>query len=155
MMLTVRRSADALRIAAGDLARLWRVTRNAGGTNVFPGALDGVMEDFLERAADSLLPDRRAEDAWASTHGVVRLLPKGEAAAALADEWYLARAVLLSACEALEVAPEAVEAVHRAVDAAAAGVEPLLAGHGPGGVVAVHQLGGFRPRGDSRNGGPR
>jgi hypothetical protein len=71
----------------------------------------------------------------------------------LSDEWRLAGSVLLSACEALEVAPEAMQAVLRSVASAAAEIETLAAGGGPAGVIIVRQLGGFRPR-DSRTGAP-
>jgi hypothetical protein len=149
--LGVRRSGEALRAAAGDLARVWRASRHASAT-VFPGLLDGVMEEFLERVAEALLLEQPPEDAWPSTRGVVRLVPGQESAATLAEEWRLAADVLLSACDALEVSPEAAEAVRRAVETAGAGIEQLLAGSGPEGVLIVRQLAGFRRRGEPARG---
>ncbi len=155
MTLGVRRSGEVLRAAAGDLVRVWRATRYTSGAPAFPGLLDGVMEEFLERVAEALLLQQPPEGVWQATRGVVRLVRRDDAGAILAAEWRLADDVLASACEALEVAPEAAEAVGRAVDAAAAGVEPLLAGEVPPGVVVVRQLGGFTRRGGSRSDAPR
>jgi len=153
--LGLRRSGEALRAAAGDLARVWRATRYTSGAPVFPGLLDGVMEEFLERVAEALLLQQAPEEVWRAIRGVVRMLPPEEARAILAAEWQLAGDVLLSACEALEVAPEAAQVIRRAVDTAAAGMESLLAGDRPEGVVVVRQLAGFRRRGGSRSDGPR
>ena len=155
MTLGVKRSGEALRAAAGDLARVWRASRYTGGAPVFPGLLDGVMEEFLERVAEALLLEQPPADVWRSTRGVVRLLPGGGSAPVIAEEWHLAADVLLSACEALEVAPEAAEGIRQAVETAAAGIEALLSGAGPEGIVLVQQLGGFRRRGDARSDGPR
>lgn len=155
MTLGVRRSGEALRAAAGDLVRVWRATRYTTGAPVFPGLLDGVMEEFLERVAEALLLQQAPEDVWRATRGVVRLLPREDAAVLLAGEWSLARDVLVSACDALEVAPEAADVIGKAVDTAAAGMDLLLAGDRPEGVVVVRQLAGFRRRGDSRSDGPR
>lgn len=156
MTLGVRRSGEALRAAAGDLARVWRATRYTSGAPEFPGLLDGVMEEFLERVAEALLLQQPPEGVWPATRGVVRLLRGEEAATTLAEEWRLASDVLLSACEALEVSPEAADAVRKAIETAAAGIEPLLAGKGPDGVVVLRQLGGFRRRGEPpRSDAPR
>jgi hypothetical protein len=156
MTLGVKRSGEALRAAAGDLAHVWRAARFASGAPVFPGLLDGVMQEFLERVAEGLLLGLPPGEAWPSTRGVVRL-PASNGAAVLAEEWRTARDVLLSACEALEVSGEAAEAVQKEIDAAARAIEPLLSGHGPAGVLVLRQLAGFRPRGGGgpRNGAPR
>ncbi len=155
MTLGVKRSGEALRVAAGDLARVWRATRYASNVPVFPGLLDGVMEEFLERVAEALLFGLPTGEAWSSTRGMVRLLSREESAETLAEEWRLAREVLLAACEALELCSEAVEAVQAEIDAAVAGIEPLLSGEGPAKVVVVRQLAGFRRRGESRSGARR
>ncbi len=155
MTLGVRRSGEVLRAAAGDLVRVWRATRYTSGAPVFPGLLDGVMEEFLERVAEALLLQQPPEDVWRSTSGMVRLVHHAEAGAILGAEWRLAADVLVSACEALEVAPEAADAVRRAVDTASAAMEALLAGDRPQGIVVVQQLGGFTRRGGSRSDGPR
>ncbi len=155
MTLSVRRSGEALRAAAGDLVRFWRAARYSGGGPVFPGLLDGVIEEFLSRVAEALLLDGRPEDAWPSVRGVIRVPEPAQAAAVLADEWGLARQVLFSACDALEVPAEVASGVQRAVDAAMAGIGPVIAGAAPRGVVIVRQLAGFKPRGDSRSGGRR
>ncbi len=155
MTLGVKRSGEALRAAAGDLARVWRASHYTSGAPVFPGLLDGLMEEFLERVAEALLLEHPPQDVWRSTRGVVRLLPRGESAPALAAEWSLAADVLFSACEALEVSPAAAEAIRTAVETAAGGVQALISGGGPEGVVVVRQLGGFRRRGDARIDAPR
>ncbi len=155
MTLGVRRSGEVLRAAAGDLVRVWRATRYTSGAPEFPGLLDGVMEEFLERVAEALLLQQPAEGVWRSTRGVVRLVRGAQAGTILAAEWRLATDVLVSACDALEVAPEAAEVIRRAVEGAAAAVEPLLAGDAPPGVLVVRQLGGFTRRGGSRSDEPR
>ncbi len=151
MTLGIRRSGEALRAAAADLARVWRATRYTSGAPVFPGLLDGVIERFLERVAEALLFGTAPEEAWRSSRGVVRLLRGEEAAVTLAEEWRLAADVLLSACEALEVSEDAFAAVRSAVETAASGIEPLLAGEGPAEVLVLHQLAGFRRRADPRS----
>lgn len=156
MKLDVRRSGEALRAAAGDLARVWRASRFSAGLAVFPGALDGVMEEFMERVGEALLLEGAPQDVWSATRGPVRLLPGDRALPTLAAEWRLARAVLSSACEALAVEPTAAERVLRAVDDATAAAPALVEGRGPAGVLRVHQLGGFRPRApEPHNGGRR
>ena len=61
-----------------------------------------------------------------------------------------------TSCGALAVNAGATERVLKLVDDAAAAAPALAAGHGPGGVLIVHQLGGFRPRGpEARSDGPR
>ncbi len=153
--LDARRAGEALRAAAGDLARVWRASRYSAGMPVFPGALDGVMEEFLERVGEALLLADAPQDVWSATRGPVRILPGG-AAETLAAEWHLARVVLSSACEALAVEASAAARVLAIVDQAAQAAPALVAGHGPAGVLRIHQLGGFRPRApEPRSGGPR
>jgi hypothetical protein len=146
LKLDARRSGEALRAAAGDLARIWRASRTNSTTSVFPGVLDGVMDEFLERVAEALLLGEPPEAAWPATRGVVRILPRERAIDALQAEWELTSAVLLSACDALEVDPAAADLVQRAVEAAVQGSGALLASKGPKGILVVHQLAGFRPR---------
>ncbi len=156
MKLDARRAGEALRAAAGDLARVWRASRFSAGLGVFPGALDGVIEEFLERVGEALLLDDAPQDVWGATCGPVRLVPGGRALEMLAAEWRLARVVLSSACDALGVSPPATERVLRFVDDAAAAAPALLAGQAPAGVLVVHQLGGFKPRGpEPRSDEPR
>jgi hypothetical protein len=144
--LDARRSGEALRAAAGDLARVWRASRLGASGGVFPGVLDGVMEEFLERVAEALLLNEPPEQVWPATRGVVRLLPREQALQAMQTEWELASEVLLSACDALEVESASAERVLQAVETAAQGAEALLRGEGPAGVLSIHQLAGFRPR---------
>jgi hypothetical protein len=113
-----RRAGEALRAAASDLVRVWRSARLAVGEGMFPGTLDGVMEEFLERVAEALLAGTAPEDVWSGTGGVVRL-PPGTHGAALAEaDWRLAAGVLQSAGQALEVAADVALRAQRAVDAA-------------------------------------
>lgn len=146
MKLDERRSGEALRAAAGDLARVWRASRLSASGGVFPGVLDGVMEEFLERVAEALLLNEPPELVWPATRGVVRLLPGERALQTMQTEWELASEVLLSACDALQVEPASAERVLQAVETAAQGAEALLRDQGPAGVLAVHQLAGFQPR---------
>ncbi|HYD42693.1 MAG TPA: hypothetical protein VEB43_17825 [Anaeromyxobacter sp.] len=158
MTLDARRAGEALRAAAGDLARVWRASRLAAGMGVFPGALDGVIEEFLERVSEALFVDGAPQDPWAATSGVVRLLPAPRALELFAGEWRLARVVLSSACDALGVEPAVAARVLGMVDDAARRAGELADGRGPAGVLAVRQLGGFRQRAappDGRSGGPR
>jgi hypothetical protein len=158
-MLDARRSGEALRAAAGDLARVWRASRLAAEMGVFPGVLDGVIEEFLERVSEALFVDGAPQEPWAATSGVVRLPPGPLGLEIVNGEWRLARTVLASACDALGVAPEVSARVLVMVDQAAHTAPQLAAGVGPAGVVVVRFLGGFRPRGaaqqDGRTGGPR
>jgi len=151
--LDLRHSGEALRAVAGDLARVWRASRYVGEATAFPGFLDGVVEEFLERVAEAMLLGRSPEEAWSSTRGVVRIPPAGRASAELLAEWRLAGEVLRSACEALQVVREAALGAERAVSVAMEGVDHLVASRGPPGILAVRQLGGFRPRGGSRSDG--
>lgn len=146
MKLDPRRSGEALRAAAGDLARVWRASRFSAGLSVFPGALDGIIEEFLERIGEALLLEDAPQDPWLATRGAVRLLPGARAQEMISAEWRLVRAVMVSACEALAVDPATTARVLKAVDDAAAGTPALLAREGPPGVLLVHQLGGYRLR---------
>lgn len=157
-MLDARRSGEALRAAAGDLARVWRASRLAADMGVFPGALDGVIEEFLERVSEALFVDGAPQDPWAAISGVVRLPPGPRALEIVNGEWRLTRTVLASACDALGVEPEVSARVLAMVDRAAGTAPQLATGRGPAGIVAVRFLGGFRPRGaaqDGRSGEPR
>ncbi len=151
--LSLRRSGEALRAAAGDLARVWRASRYPSAI-VFPGLLDSIIEELLERVAEALLLEQPPAEVWCSLHGVIRTIPGEDGPDLLAEEWRLAADVLLSACEALEVAPEAARGIREAVAAGVAGIPSLLAGSGPEGVVLVRQLGGFRRRGEARTDAP-
>ncbi len=156
MKLDARRAGEALRAAAGDLARVWRASRFSAGLTVFPGALDGIIEEFLERIGEALFVDGAPQDVWGATRGPVRLPSGDHALELLTSEWRLARVVLASACDALAIEPVTTERVLKAVDDAAAAAPALLAGQGPAGVLRVHQLGGFRLRApEPRSAGPR
>lgn len=157
-MLDTRRTGEALRAAAGDLARAWRAARLSAATGVFPGVLDGVIEEFLERVGEALFVEGAPQDPWAATAGVVRLLPGPRALEVIAGEWRIARAVLASACEALGVDPSVAARVLGMADAAARAAGALAAGRAPPGVLLVRQLGGFRQRAApeaGRSGGQR
>ncbi len=151
----MRRAGEALRAAAGDLARVWRASRLSAGMGVFPGVLDGVIEEFLERVSEALFVEGAPQDPWGATSGVVRVPPGPRALELFAGEWRLARVVLSSACDALNVEPGVAARVLGMADDAARRVGELTAGRGPVGVLAVRQLGGFRQRGaptDARTG---
>ncbi len=156
MKLDARRAGEALRAAAGDLARVWRASRFTARMSVFPGALDGVIEEFLERIGEALFVEGAPQDVWAATRGPVRILADGQALELLTAEWRLVRVVLASACDALAVEPATAARVLQVVDDATAAAPALVAGQGPQGVLRVHQLGGFRLRApEPRTGGPR
>jgi hypothetical protein len=157
--LDSRRTGEALRAAAGDLARVWRASRFSAGTEIFPGALDGVIEEFLERVSEALFVEGAPQEPWEATGGVVRLVSGRRGLELINGEWRLARAVLSSACDALGVEAAVTQRVLGMADQAAAGGGALVAGRAPRSVVLVRQLGGFRPRvapaADGRSGGPR
>lgn len=158
MTLDTRRAGEALRAAAGDLARAWRVSRHSAAMGVFPGALDGVIEEFLERVSEALFVHAAPQDPWAATSGVVRLLPGPRGLEVVAGEWRLARAVLASACDALGVEAGVEARVLGMVDQAASRAEALVRGGGPAAILLVRQLGGFMQRAGpegGRTGGPR
>lgn len=156
MKLDARRAGEALRAASGDLARVFRASRFSAGLGVFPGLLDGVIEEFLERVGEALLLEGAPQDVWSATRGPVRLLRRGQTLEMIAAEWRLLRAVLAAACDALAVNAGTTERVLKLVDDAAAAAPFLAEGKAPAGVLIVHQLGGFRPRGpEPRSDGPR
>jgi hypothetical protein len=145
--LDAHRAGEALRAAAGDLARVWRASRLSAEMGVFPGVLDGVIEEFLERVSEALFVDGAPQDPWEVTSGVVRLPPAPRALEVIAGEWRLARVVLASACDALGAEAAVAARVLAMVDRAAQDANELAGGRGPARIVAVRQLGGFRPRG--------
>jgi hypothetical protein len=153
--LDARRAGEALRAAAGDLVRLWRSTRRAAGETDLVGALDGVMEEFLERVAEALLQGTPPEEVWPRTGGVVRIPPGPGGAARIEAEWRLAGGVLTSAGQALQVSDDVAARLQRSVSAAIAALPFSPGGAGrPGEVLVVWTLPAVRRRSGPRGGGP-
>jgi hypothetical protein len=151
--LDARLTGEALRATAGDLVRVWRSARRALGQGAPPGALDGVMEEFLERVAEALLAGAPTSAVWSRTGGVVRL-PAGPGGAALAEaEWRLVEGVLESAGRALGVADGVAAEVRGAVEAAIAAL-PVDGPGRPAQVLVVRLLPAVRPP-SRRGAGPR
>lgn len=119
MRLDARRTGEAIAAASGELARIWRSTRAAGGPA--PSPLGGVIERFVAALGEGLAQGRPPEAAWAAVDGVVRLpaRPGPGDAEALAREWRLLGEVLAAACQTLDADAAATDGVARAVDAAA------------------------------------
>lgn len=155
MTMAAELAGEALRVAAGELVRAWRSARLSRSAALFPGALDGVLQPFLEALGEALAEGRAPEEAWASTAGVVRLLSGARGWEVLASEWETVAGVLAAACDSLQAEPAARERVTRTVGAAARGVAELGAAAGPAAVLVVHLLGGFRPRAETRGAGRR
>jgi hypothetical protein len=151
--LDVRRAGEALRAAAGDLVRLWRSARCAAGETAFAGALDGVMEEFLERVAEALLHDTPPEAVWSGTGGVVRIPPGTGGTARVEAEWRLAGGVLASAGQALQVSDDVAARLQRSVSAAIAAL-PIDGTRHPREVLVVWTLPTVRRRPGPRGGGP-
>lgn len=154
MRLDLHGTGEVLRASAGQLTRVWRATRLEARPEVFPGVIDGVIEEFLARAGEALLAGHAPEEAWASARGVIRLLPGERALEELAAEWRLAGEVLASACAALDAEPAAADRVAEAVEAARRAANTLRDGR-PHGILLIYQLAGFRQRSDPRADGPR
>jgi hypothetical protein len=133
----------ALRRAAPELTRVWRLARAQAQRPVFPGFLDGLVPSFLAEAGRLLAEGGDPAAAWGATAGTLRLAP-GDSAEELTVEWALLMEVLGAACESFQAQPavaewlaKAVAAGQRATAAVASGVEgaPL-----PPGVLAFRTL---------------
>lgn len=157
MTLGAHRAGDAIARAAGELVQVWRAARAQARPAVFPGLVDGVLEDFVLRAGAALADGKDPALVWPACEGTVRLYPRApdRSRAELDAEWDLAVEVLASACEALDAGDEAAEWLARAVVFARSGARTLHRGGGPRGVALVWLLSGFRPTRPARAAGPR
>jgi hypothetical protein len=133
----------ALRRAAPEQTRVWRLARAQAQRPVFPGLLDGLVPSFLAEAGRLLAEGGDPAAAWGAPAGTLRLAP-GDSAEELTVEWALLMEVLGAACESFQAQPavaewlaKAVAAGQRATAAVASGVEgaPL-----PPGVLAFRTL---------------
>lgn len=147
MTLEARRAGDAIARSAGHLARTWRASRMQARSSYFPGLLDGVLEDFLERAGEALAAGRDPALVWPATSGLVRLDPRdlARALATIDAEWDLAAEVLDAACEALDAGEAAAEWFARAIVIARAGSRTLHHGGGPAEIALAWLLSPIRP----------
>jgi hypothetical protein len=149
--LDARQTGEAIAAASDDLTRIWRAARLEARPDVFPGALDGVVADFVANVGEALLLGREPRDVWARTEGVLRVDPaEGLTNEELATEWRLVGEVLGAACEALDADPASADLVARTVEEGRRGTASLRAGGEAHGVVVVRLLSGFRPRGGER-----
>ncbi len=156
MTLEGRRAGDAIATSAGELVRLWRATRAQARPDVWPGLLDGVMEDFFVRTGEALAEGSDPALVWPSVTGLVRIDPgaRDRSRAEIDAECDVAASVLSAACEALDAAEAAGEWLSRAVATARAGARTLDAGGAPRGIVVAWSLSGLagarRARGAER-----
>jgi hypothetical protein len=150
--LDPRRTGEAIAAASGDLARIWRAARLEARPDVFPGALDGLVEDFVANVGQALVLGRTPREAWDRTEGVVRIDRAAEARAEgeLTAEWRLLGEVLAAACDTLDTDPAAADQVAQTVEEGRRGTEGLREGRGSRELVVVLLLSGFRPRGGER-----
>ncbi len=145
MSLDALATCDALRAAADELVRIWRAARAESRPGVAPGLLDGVIRDFLARAADGL--EAGATDPagpWARTAGLVRIAAgdRRRSAGELEAEWTILRSILDSVSTSLDVEPGARAFLEGAVAAAQADAPALAEGRShPEGVAVAVQLG--------------
>lgn len=145
MTLSARRAGDAIARAAVQLLQVWRASRAEARPDVFPGLLDGLLEDFFARAGEALAEGRDPALVWPAAAGLVRLDAHDLARshAELDAEWDLAEEVLRSACEALDAGDGAAEWLARAIVIARSGARTLDRGGGPPGVALAWSLSGL------------
>ena len=133
----------ALRRAAPELTRVWRLARAQAQRPVFPGLLDGVVPSFLAEAGRLLVDGGAPEGAWAGTTGTLRLGPADDAEE-LTIEWALLMEVLGAACETFQAEPAAAEWLAKAVATGQRGTAAVTVPEGgtplPVGVLAVRTL---------------
>lgn len=143
-----RRAGEALAQAAAELARIWRAARLEAPPEVFPGALDGVVESLVAAVGEALVMGRSPADAWGRAEGVVRVDPDpARTDATFRAEIRLVGEVLASACEALRASAEVTDFVAQAVEATRQALEALVdGGRPPAGVLVVTLASRFRPR---------
>ncbi len=145
MTRSARRAGDAIARAAPDLARIWRGARRQARPQVFPGLIDGIVEDFFARAGEALGDGRDPALVWPQTVGTMRVDPRAifRSLDEIEVECDLAQEVLASAARALGAGPEATEWLARAVVIARNGARTVHAGLGPPGVVLVWAVSGL------------
>ncbi|HEY6099715.1 MAG TPA: hypothetical protein VIW03_09815, partial [Anaeromyxobacter sp.] len=140
-----RRAGDAIATSAGELARLWRTTRAQARPDVWPGLMDGLVDELFARTGEALAAGRDPALLWPALVGVVRVDPRDaeRSRAELDEEWDLAEGVLTAACDALGSGEAVREWIARAIVLARAGARTLDAGGGPRGIVVVRWLSGL------------
>ncbi len=147
MSLGAAQTAAAIRAASAELARIWRQARLQARAGVFPGLIEGVVPDFLDRAAAALETGADPATVWAATTGAVRVDPRERrrSAAEIEAEWTIFGAVLDAVCEALSTDAAVRERLAAAVASARAGAADIAEGRGPNGVVVALALSGTGP----------
>ncbi len=157
MTLEGGRVGDAIATSAGELVRLWRATRAQARPDVWPGLIDGLVEDFLVRAGEALAQGRDPALVWPSVTGLVRIDPRARDRSRdeIDVEWDVVASVLSAACEALDAGEAAGDWLSRAIVIARAGARTLDAGGGPGGIAVAWSLSGLAGARRARAAGPR
>jgi hypothetical protein len=140
-----RRAGDAIAASAGELVRLWRATRSQARPRVFPGLLDGLVEDLFVCLGEALARGQDPALLWPGLAGVVRIDPhdRERVRKELDAEWDVADGVLRAACDALDAGDDVREWITRAVVLARAGTRTLDEGGGPPGIVIAWALSGL------------
>lgn len=138
MTLAGRRAGDAIAASAGELVRLWRAARAQARPKVFPGLLDGLVEDLFARLGEALAQGQDPALLWPGLAGLVRLDPHApeRSRAELEAEWDVAHGVLRAACDALDAEDDVREWIARAVVLARSAARTLERGRPPGVVIA-------------------
>lgn len=147
MTLDDRRVGDAIASSAGELVRLWRATRSQSRRGVWPGLLDGLVDDIFVRTGEALAAGRDPALVWPSLVGLVRIDPhaRERSRVEIDAEWDVIASVLSAACEAMDAGEGAGEWLARAVVFARTGSRALDQGGGPPGVVVAWVLSGLQP----------
>lgn len=145
MTIEGRRAGDAITSSAGELVRLWRASRTQARPDVFPGLMDGLVDDLFVRLGEALAEGRDPALVWPRLAGLVRVDPhaRERSRAELDAEWDVAEGVIGAACDALDAGDEVREWVARALVLARAGARTLDQGGGPRGVVVGWLLSGL------------
>jgi len=127
-----------LRQQRDELTRIWRMARASARPEVFPGLIDGLVGEFLDRAGRLAGEGAAPEAVWSGLSGVLRWPGKG-APDELAREWALLLEVIVAACEAVNASPAASDWFVAALAACEAGTRAQGAGGPrPPGVLTLH-----------------
>jgi hypothetical protein len=125
--------------AAPELLRVWRLARATARPQVFPGLLDGLMGDFLRRAARLLQQGAAPEEVWSGACGTLRWSADA-GADEMTAEWALALEVISAAIDSADFDPAIGAWLARAVasaEAATGAMRGPSAAPAPPGVLLV------------------
>ena len=145
MKAATRRAGEGIAASAGELARLWRATRAQARPDVWPGLMDGLVDELFLRTGEALAAGGDPARVFPSLAGLVRIDPRerDRSRAELDAEWDVAERVLEAACDALAAGEEVRLWLSKAVVVGRAYTRRLDRGGGPRGIVVAWLLSGL------------